>query len=204
MKGIYLALHLALAAGMLPAQTTGPGPAKHPLVVSVFNNGTQLPGNGVLGVFTTPVHPGFSAGTEFRYNRHPKNIWFQTARLGFFHHQYSQSAIQLYTEAGYRRMIWRGIGAELRLGGGYLHSIPATEVFKLKDGAYKRTLRFGRPQAMAGASFGLSYTLQKGQHPPRFFLDYQFYLQMPFAKQYVPVVPNVALHVGVALPILPF
>ena len=210
MKGKYWTISLAVvaemaaAAAMLPAQPVSPAPAKHPLVVSVFNNGTQLPGSGVLGVFTTPVHPGFSAGTEFRYNRHPKNIWFQTARLGFFYHQYSQSAVQLYTEAGYRRMIWRGFGAELRLGGGYLHSIPATEVFKMKDGVYKKTLRLGRPQAMAGGTFGLSYTLQKGQRPPRFFLDYQFYLQMPFAKQYVPVVPNVALHLGVALPILPF
>lgn len=177
--------------------------AKRPLVVSVFNNGTQLPGSGKLGVFTLPVHPGFSVGTEFRYNKHPKNIWFQTARLGLFYHQYSQTAIQLYSEAGYRRMIWRGTAAELRLGGGYLHSIPATEVFTLKDGVYQRTLRFGRPQAMAGATLGLSYTLQGGK-PWRFFLDYQFYLQMPFAKQYVPLVPNTALHVGVAAPILPF
>jgi hypothetical protein len=41
---------------------------KKPLIVSIFNLGTQLPGSGYLGVFTVPVHPGISVGTEFRYN----------------------------------------------------------------------------------------------------------------------------------------
>ncbi|HNE28937.1 MAG: hypothetical protein U0U46_08185 [Saprospiraceae bacterium] len=201
---IVLAIAGCAAAMPLAAQVSDRQPAKKPLVVSVFNNGTQLPGSGVLGIFTLPVHPGVSVGTEFRYNHHSKNIWFQTARLGVFYHQYSQTALQLYSEAGYRRMIWRGTAAELRMGGGYLHSFPATEVFKLKDGAYERTLRFGRPQAMAGATLGLSYTVRAPNKPWRFFLDYQFFLQMPFAKQYVPLVPNTALHLGVAAPVLPF
>lgn len=189
----------------LPAQNTaGPEPTKAkkwPLVVSIFNTGTQLPGSGTAGVFTLPVHPGLSAGTEFRYNSSAKNQWFQTAKLGFSRHQYVQTAIQLYSEAGYRRAIWRGTGAELRLGAGYLHSIPATEQFKIKDGVYKEKTRWGRPQLMASGAFGLSYTVQKRQNPPRFFLDYQFYLQLPFVKSYVPLLPNTALHVGVALPV---
>ncbi|MDX1910656.1 MAG: hypothetical protein SFV22_04175 [Saprospiraceae bacterium] len=173
---------------------------KNPLVLSLFNLGTQLPGSGTLGIFTTPIHPGISAGTEFSYNRHPLNHFFQTAKLGLYYHQYVQTGIQLYSEAGYRRFIWRGTAAELRLGAGYLHAIAGTEVFKLKDGAYKKTANLGRPQFMGSGAFGLSYTLQKGERPPRFFLDYQFFLQMPFVKSYVPLEPNVALHLGVAFP----
>lgn len=173
---------------------------KRPLVLSVFSAGTQLPGSGALGVFPAPVHPGLSAGTEFRYNHHPARQWFQTARLGISYHRYVQTTIQLYSEAGYRQMIWRGTGAEFRLGGGYLHAIPATEIFRLHDGIYEKKTNFGRAQAMVSAALGISYTLQGQTGGPRFFLDYQFFLQMPFVKQYVTLLPNTALHAGVALP----
>lgn len=168
-----------------------------PLVVSVFNVGTQLPGSGALGVFSRSVHPGVSMGTEFFYRKRPKNQWFQTARFGVLHHRLSQTAVQLYSEFGYRRKIWRGTGAELRLGGGYLHSFPAVETFKLKDGAYDQKANIGRAQAMAGGTFGLSYATATDW---RFFLDYQFYLQTPFVKNYVPLLPNSALHIGAACP----
>lgn len=177
------------------AQTT----PKKPLVVSLFNLGTQLPGTGVLGVFTTPVHPGLSVGTEFRYNSSVVNQFFQTAKLGIYHHQYVQTGIQLYSEAGYRRAIWRGTAAELRLGAGYLHAFTATEVFKLQDGVYEKKLNLGRPQFMASGVIGLSYQKPGNVNAPRFFIDYQFYLQMPFVKNYVPLAPNVALHAGAAV-----
>lgn len=170
-------------------------------LVSVFNAATQLP---VGQFFSAPLHPGVAVGAEFRYNRHPGNHWFQTAKLGFSHHRYVQSTFHLYSELGYRRAIWRGTAAELRLGAGYLHAIPATEIFTLKDGAYKRKTNLGRPQFMAGTALGLSYTLQKQAIPLRFFLDYQFYLQMPFVKSYVPLLPNTLLHVGVAAPFSTF
>lgn len=170
--------------------------ARHYLV-SVFNAATQLP---IGDFFSTPMHLGATAGAEFRYNHKPNNQWFQTAKLGFSYHRYVQSTVQLYSEFGYRRAIWRGTAAELRLGGGYLHAIPAAEIFILKDKVYKKKTNLGRPQAMAGAALGLSYTQQKAAKPLRFFLDYQFYLQMPFVKSYVPLLPNTLIHVGAAAP----
>jgi hypothetical protein len=56
---------------------------------------------------------------------------------------------------------------------------------------------------MATSALGLSYQVQKGQNSPRFFLDYQFFLQMPFVKSYVPLAPNTVFHVGAAVPIFP-
>ena len=165
---------------------------------SVFNAATQLP---VGSFFSHPVHPGAVVGVEFRHNRQPKNQWFQTTKLGFSHHRYVQSTVQLYSEIGYRRAIWRGTAAELRLGGGYLHAIPATEIFTLKGNAYEKKTNLGRAQAMAGGALGLSYTQQNRAKPLRFSLDYQFYLQMPFVKQYVTLLPNTLLHAGVAAPL---
>lgn len=188
---------LAFVLCLHPAFSQEEAKPSFPLVVSVFNVGTQLPGSGALGVFNRSTHPGISLGTEFFYRKRPKNQWFQTARLGVLHHRLSQTAVQLYSEFGYRRKIWRGTGAELRLGGGYLHSFPAVETFKLKDGAYDQKANIGRAQAMAGGTFGLSYATAADW---RFFLDYQFYLQMPFVKNYVPLLPNSALHIGAACP----
>ncbi len=192
-----LLLCLVFGATRLLAQESPRPTAKKPLVLSVFNTGTQLPGS----VFTLPVHPGFSAGTEFRLNHSSRNQWFQTAKFGLSWHRYVQTAIQLYTENGYRRSIWRGTAAEFRLGAGYLHSIPAVEQFTLQNGVYETKNRIGRPQMMLSTAFGLSYTLPNKDNPLRFFLDYQFYLQLPFVKSYVPMLPNTALHAGVALPI---
>ena len=175
-------------------------PVKKPLVVSLFNLGTQLPGSGVLGVFTTPVHPGLSVGTEFRYNHSLQNQFFQTAKLAVSYHQYVQTSVQLLSEAGYRRGIWRGTQAEFRLGAGDLHAFSGTEVFKAKDGVYAQKTNWGRPQFMASGTLGVGYQLPNGVNSPRFFLEYQFFLQMPFVKSYVPLAPNTALHVGVAIP----
>lgn len=170
-------------------------------MVSVFNAATQLP---IGQFFSSPVHFGATAGAEFRYNRHASNQWFQTAKLGYSYHQYVQNTIQLYSELGYRRAIWKGTAAELRIGAGYLHAIPATEIFTLKDGQYQKKTNLGRPQVMAGTALGISYTQQNTAHPMRFFLDYQFYLQMPFVKSYVPLLPNTLLHFGVGVPFTMF
>lgn len=173
-------------------------PFYHPdWIVSVFNAGTLLPGSGFI---TTPLHPGVSAGAEFPYNMSLKNRWFQTARLGVSYHQYVQTSVQIYSEAGYRRSIWQGTAIEMRLGAGYLHAFSNTAVFKLKDGVYKQKTNLGRPQLMASSAVGLSYRSPKKTDAPRFFLDYQFFLQLPFVKSYVPLLPNTALHVGVAFP----
>lgn len=193
----FICVLLLLSHQLLIGQATVS--TKLPLVVSVFNIGTVLPGTGIAGIFTVPVHPGISLGTEFRYNKSSTNQWFQTARLGIFHHRLVQTGIQLYSEVGYRRDIWKGIGAELRLGAGYLHAFTDTEVFKLQDGRYVKKADWGRAQFMAGGTFGLSYVLPL-KNSPRVFIDYQFYLQMPYVKSYVPQLPNTALHLGVAFP----
>lgn len=199
LTNFFFGLTLGAFAGLLtmPDASAQQEPKARHYVVSVFNAATQLP---IGHFFSSPVHLGGTAGAEFRYNRQPNNQWFQTAKLGFSYHQYVQSTVQLYSEFGYRRAIWRGTAAEMRLGAGYLHAIPATEIFTLKDNTYQKKTNLGRPQVMAGAALGLSYTQQKAAKPLRFFLDYQVYMQMPFVKSYVPLLPNTLLHVGVAAP----
>jgi hypothetical protein len=169
-----------------------------PAVISVFNLASELPGTGYLGVFTNPVHPGISFGTEYTYNSNPKHQLFQTANLSYFFHQYAQHGIQLYSEFGYRYWLKNGLHFGPKLGIGYLHSIPDAQVFELnKNGKYDRKTNFGRAQFMADFVVQIGYEFQP-ENPIDVFLNYQFFMQMPFVNEYVPLLPNSALHVGVA------
>lgn len=171
-----------------------------PLVISFYNNATLLPGAGQLGVWGVPVHPGVSAGTEFRYNDDAKNEWFQTAKFSYHYHRYVQHSIQLFSEIGYRYHFNRPFDVESRLGLGYLHAISDAQIFELNEqGSYERKRTLGRPQAMASLSIGGGYRFQQWGDL-RLFVAYQFYVQVPFVNEYVPVLPNTALHLGVAFP----
>ncbi len=172
--------------------------SQFPVVVSVFNVASELPGTGYLGVFTTPVHPGVSVGSEYTYNSSPSHQLFQTAHLSYLFHQYAQHGIQLYSEFGYRYWLKNGLHFGPKLGIGYLHSIPDAQVFKLnEDGTYDRKFNFGRAQFMADFVIQLGYEFRR-DNPIDVFLNYQFFMQMPFVNEYVPILPNSALHVGVA------
>jgi hypothetical protein len=110
--------------------------------------------------------------------------------------------VQLYTENGYRRKVWNGLFTELRIGAGYLHSFSDVRIYRINDiGEYERSSRLGRPQIMIGGALGIGHTFQNAKYPWRLQLDYQFFLQAPFVKQYVPLLPVTAVHLGGAIPL---
>lgn len=156
---------------------------------------TQFPGGKI-----TPVHPGLELGTEFRYNHSDKNQWLQTIKLAGYYHQYSQTALQLYSELNYRRKIFQKISGDVKLGMGYMYAIPDLQTFELKDGIYEEKITSGRSQFMVSVAMGLRYQLSESFDGPQLFMNMQCFLQMPFIKRYVPVLPNTALHAGVAFP----
>ena len=169
-----------------------------PVGLSFFNNSTQLPFGALL---YTPIHPGVCVSRYLYYgNSGVDRGFYQTFNLGYFYHRYAQHAVQLYTETGYRYLTgWDKLGIEAELGGGYLHAFPDEEFFTLnKDGVYEKKAGTDRAQIMGGLSRGATYDLLFAEALPiRLFLHYQFWLQYPFVNEYVPVLPNTALHVGV-------
>ncbi|MFA6057388.1 MAG: hypothetical protein WC756_04260 [Taibaiella sp.] len=168
-----------------------------PISISVFNNGTSLPGAGYVGVFSKTIHPGITLGTYHLYRKKERSEIFQTLKLGYFYHRHAQHGIQLYSELGYRYLTQSGFYGEGLLGIGYLHAIADVQQFKWEDGKYVKKANFGRPQFMATASLAAGYDLKtKSKLPLRLFLQYQFWLQTPFVNKYVPLLPNAALHIG--------
>lgn len=170
-----------------------------PLRLTILDNATLLPGGDAWLLTGPPVHPGLSAGTEFGYRQGRHGRLFQSAVIQYQYHRYVQHTFAAYSELGYRYALRWPLNLEARLGAGYLHAIPAAQVFRPDQGRYQRKRSWGRPQLMAGVALGVGVRLP---HAWTALLQYQFYIQTPFVRSYVPVLPNTALHAGVQFPLL--
>ncbi len=199
MKKIVLLLFLLPLAGFAQSDS-----ARYiPLRFTLFNNGTFLPGGGKAAVFSVPVHPGIEIAAEHAWHTGDKSQLFQTAVLGYYYHKFSQHGIRLYTELGWRYKGECRLGFEVRLGAGYLHAIPDVQIFTLNDdGEYVKAAKFGRPEfILPSVALALNYDLKKDDPlSPKIQFAYQLWMMMPFVKNYVPVLPNSALHLGIIVP----
>lgn len=184
MKIVFLFLLLGISSTCYCQDHT------RPVWLTIFTNGTTLPYAPTL----SPIHPGFTAGTHFTLGKN----FYQTARVGYFFHRFAQHGIMLFTETGYKYSRPSGWFATGRFGAGYLHSFPHTDIFKLNDqGVYEKKRNWGRPQFMPSLTLSTGFSLEKKFNiPVEIFVDYQVWFQLPFVNQYVPVLPNVSLHLG--------
>lgn len=170
------------------------------LTLDLFGNATTLPTHPVQ-IFK-PVHPGLTIGMEFPYNDNTKHRIGQTVKLGLFYHQLVQTGVQLYSELHYSYQVKGGFGLDAQAGIGYIHSIPNHQIFKLNNGVYEKKTNLGKPEFMGSIAIGAGYYINP-EKTNRIFASYQFWLQAPFVNQYVPVLPNTALHIGYARTLSP-
>lgn len=196
LKILAFLLPALIMAGPLLAQET------RPLTVAVLANATTLPTQP--GEIFQNAHPGLLLGTAFRYNESPKNQLAQTVKLGYIFHQFVHHSVQLYSEFEYKRMVHSRINIAGAIGAGYIHLFSATEVFRRNDqGQYEEKPNWGRPQLMGSIALGAGYMLNPdGQKPVEIFMRYQFFVQGPFVRQYVPILPNTNLQLGINYPLL--
>ena len=194
-KKIALILVLFLIGNVLCAQ---PSQRSKEISVSLLNNGIAIPFSGKAGVIHSPIHPGFTIGYTRSANRSRLHQFTLTYKFGYVFQHRVQHAIQLYPEIGYRLQTRIGIGLNAAFGLGYMHSFPDHEQFKLNSkGEYERYGRAGRPSAFGSFTLGLGYDLEKISKLPLYpFINYQIWMQSPYVRSYVPVLPNAALHIG--------
>ena len=172
-----------------------------PLTVSVLANATALPTH-TSEIFRS-VHPGLAIGTAFRYNQSPVNQLSQTLKIGYLYHQFVHHSVQIYSEFEYKRMLTHRVSLAGAIGTGYVHLFSATQVFRRnEEGLYEEKPNWGRPQVMGTFALGGGYLLNRNSNKPlEIFARYQFWVQAPFVRQYVPVLPNTALHLGFNYPL---
>jgi len=187
-----------------------------PFSFSVFNNATMMPPASLTAVFNQPIHPGIAVSYEFGWRetiKSPvfKNIntfamggqkvytgkWFQNISLGWYYHRYVNHAAFLTTQFGYRRYIGK-FSAEASLHAGYMHAFLLSErAVQQRDGSWKSENGTGRPQFVTGGGIGLGYDAGYHYNIRRIFINYDFRLQMPFVRSYVPLLPNGILSLGI-------
>lgn len=186
-----------------------------PFSVSVLNNATLLPPASLTAPFNQPLHPGVALGYEFGWKETIKspmfqrtNVfslggrevytgkWFQNVAVSWFHHRYVNQAFLLTTHAGYRKYL-KKFSVEASVHAGYMHALLFTERFtRIEDGTWEYDKGMGRAYFVTGAGIGLGYDAGYHYNIRRFFVNYDFRLQMPFVKTYVPLLPNGIVSVG--------
>ena len=201
MKNVLL-VFLLLGSSLLFAQeksTETKDTKSFPLTISVFNNSAQMPFGGTYGITSVPIHPGLSVGTEHQWNKSDKNKIYQNFHLAYFHHRFSEHGIMLYSEIAFMHNFSPNFGVGMMLGLGYERSIADFQIYKMNNGKYERTHKFGRSQFMGSLSMEVDY--QPSCFPFPLFFKYQFWMHGPYAADYVPVMPSTAVHLGVKIKI---
>ena len=176
------------------ADTASTGKKQFPIEISFFNHAVAMPFDGIV---LSPVHPGFSMGTEYSYMTR-KGTLYQALHAGYFHNKYVARALFLETKIGFRYTFRPGIFANVGLGVGYLHSFrPAKKIFALdKNGVYEEVKDYGKAAftvslcVEAGYAFGV-----KTDWPVSLFVRYEPLVQMPYSVE-SGIYPHVKQHIG--------
>ena len=166
--------------------------------IAATNSNSAYPFSKFGGLFQSPFHPGIELGYGFNWTTKAKHDWFQQIKPGYFYHRFVQHGITLYTNLGYRYKFSPHLFTEAALGAGYLHSIPATAQCKLSsNGEYQNGKGIGRMQAMVVFNISAGYTFNPATKKPiSVFATYQQYIQTPFVKSYVHLLPYNCLTIG--------
>ena len=171
--------------------------------IAFVNTGSAYPFSQFGKLIKRIEHPGVELAYSFNWKTKSKHDWYEECKVAYFYHRFVQHAILVYTDIGYRHRLSQKLTAQVTLGAGYLHSIPATAKLKLDaNGEYKNDKGIGRMQVMAAINFGIGYTIHpSGKTPFKLFATYQQLLQMPFVKAYVPILPYNSLIIGCSIPL---
>ena len=173
------------------------------VTASVYNTQNAMPFGKFSGLFDGVVHPGVELGYGKNVWKRSKHFWSLEFKFGLFYQRYVQYGIPLYLDFGYNHNIAGGVSLKTSVGAGYMHSIPATDKFKLNnDGEYKNNKGIGRMQAIATFGLGLEYRFKStASSQVVIFTNYQQRIQFPFVKSYVPFLPYNSFMVGIHLPV---
>jgi hypothetical protein len=150
---------------------------------------------GAMGeLFNPPYHSQYMLGLTWKKTMVHRIKWMYGVRTGLLYHRFIQWGIPVQGHVGGYATLAGRLGLEAGILGGYLHSFPLTETYKMKDGHYERSGKLGRPQGQVGVQVGPSFQLGQARH--ELFVHYQFWVQVPFINSYVPALPYNGVSLG--------
>ncbi len=167
--------------------------------VAVYNTQSAMPFSKFGSLVSGIIHPGVEVSHRRIFNQKKRHDWFWDARASVFYHRFVQLGIPVSASIGYKYKLLKDLTLDASLGGGYLHSIPAAQKFKLDEqGEYKNNKGIGRSQAHVNVGLAINFVVNplSDKKLEVFAGNYQM-LQLPFIKSYVPILPYNQLMLGV-------
>ena len=169
--------------------------------VAFSNSHAAKPFGSFTSLFYRDFHPGAEIGYESILKNNARRVWFYELRMGYMFHQWVQHNIAIYGNVGYRHELIPSWYGELKLGGGYQHSISDSKVYKVTESdGVKEKKNIGRSQAIANFTVAISKKLSRASET-YLFLEYRQQIQTPFIREYVPVLPYNSMLLGVKFPL---
>ena len=197
MKQLFLTLSMIMVLYSAIAQQ------KKYIGAAIVTTQNAMPFGKFVGLFKETIHPGIEFHLGKNFKTMEKHDWFGELRAGYFLHRFVQHGLPISINAGYRYKFTARFSAQASIGGGYMHSIPATAKLKAdQEGNYTNDKGVGRMQASATFDIGLAFIPDfTAKKQIRFFITYQQRIQMPFVKSYVPLLPYNNFLFGFSKPI---
>lgn len=169
--------------------------AQQPLVLSVYSESTSMPFTTLV---TTPVHPGFQAGTEFTVKETHKTRLYPAVNIGYLFHRKLYQGIYVNAELGFDIKVVSRFNLKSKLGLGYLRTFTTRKEYQLIDGKYVSQNDTGNSRVMPSFSFGLGYLLKKEEiYSPEVFILHQTWLEYPYSPGFIPLMAHTNLHLGI-------
>ena len=166
-----------------------------PIELSFINHAITMPFDRIV---LSPLHPGFSLGTEYAWKVARLGRLFQGFHAGYFYNEFTAQAVFLQTEIGFRLTLRFGLFADVEAGIGYLHSFHPREIFRLNDeGEFVKAKDGGKSAALfsAGLGIGIDFSRKLGW-PVSVFIRYQPFIQTPYTAE-ESILPQSFVHFGV-------
>lgn len=157
---------------------------------------SAFPFTGIASTFHYPFRPYVEVSYVQPWKKKPGKAEHELS-LGYFYHRFMQHGIPIQYHIVRRFEVSKKFDIRTRLGGGYLHSIPAVDRFRFEDGEYRKIRSFGRPQGVFSLGIEGGYKLKNGNSV---HLQYKAMIQAPFIKSYVPMLPYNSLLLGYSFP----
>jgi hypothetical protein len=195
-KSLVLTWALFLMIGSAAGQgVPPPNKWQFPLDLTFFNHAVAMPSDGII---LSPLHPGFSLGTEYAYAEGRRGRLFQGLAAGYYYNKFNAKALFLQTSAGYRYTLGLGLFGDVAAGLGYLHSFHPRPIYGLNaQGEFERATDAGKGALMVLAAVGIGYDFRrKIGWPVSVFLRYQPYIQTPYNLE-SSVAPQMMFHFGI-------
>lgn len=170
-----------------------------PLSISIFNESTAVPYTRFL---PQPLHPGIQIGLSRQWNKHTQHYLYQTLNISYFYHRYLYQATTLSTEIGYDYRFSFGLHLKALIGIGYMLTMNTQEVYAFQHGEFHRTTNSLMSKLQATFSIGAGYRIFKDRiSSPELFFLYQSGVIYPFSADFIPIMSQVNVHLGVKIPL---